>query len=352
MLYLQKNTFIKKILLILFLFSSWVGKAQFQFSGSVNKHYQNATAYLEEVKNLKKRHLFIPENAIQQVPIKNNTFTFSGDFLAKGNRFYKIYLDNCPEGISNSKHLLNQCTDNISVLFIANNTDSIFFPLNDLNQIFCSFKKSREENLAIFKIDSIQENALIDLPTSKNDRQREIIYKKYFKKLQNYGKSLQEPLAELYAFCLYSDENSFSRKYYLKDIQSNDYYKQLSDKLQKNYDETVYINQFLQSIKNDSVTTKKSNLSNQWQKLIILFLVLSLLLNLYLLKYKKKQKLNFKIILTTQEQNVFTLMHQGNNNKQIAAKLFISISTVKTHINNIYSKLNITSRKQIGNFFK
>ena len=38
-------------------------------------------------------------------------------------------------------------------------------------------------------------------------------------------------------------------------------------------------------------------------------------------------------------------------NKEIASELFISLSTVKTHINNLNKKLNVTSRKELKRLF-
>jgi len=48
--------------------------------------------------------------------------------------------------------------------------------------------------------------------------------------------------------------------------------------------------------------------------------------------------------LSKREQEVLRLIVQGLNNKQIASKLFISEHTVKNHITNIFSKLNIKDR--------
>ena len=82
-------------------------------------------------------------------------------------------------------------------------------------------------------------------------------------------------------------------------------------------------------------------------------LIISILINFYLIqkKRKKKSKVNYKVVLSPQEQKVFELMNENITNKEIADKLFISLSTVKTHINNIYSKLSISSRKEITHFF-
>jgi len=49
--------------------------------------------------------------------------------------------------------------------------------------------------------------------------------------------------------------------------------------------------------------------------------------------------------LTTKELEVLGLIASGKTNKEIAALLYIEMSTVKTHINNIYSKLSVTNRR-------
>ena len=50
--------------------------------------------------------------------------------------------------------------------------------------------------------------------------------------------------------------------------------------------------------------------------------------------------------LSQQEKRVLRLAAQGKTNKQIAAELFLSDKTVKHHVSNILSKLNLSSRAQ------
>ncbi|GIP30803.1 LuxR C-terminal-related transcriptional regulator [Paenibacillus sp. J2TS4] len=50
--------------------------------------------------------------------------------------------------------------------------------------------------------------------------------------------------------------------------------------------------------------------------------------------------------LTAKEQTVLRLMETGMSNKDIALKLNVSLATVKTHINNIYGKLQTKNRLQ------
>jgi DNA-binding NarL/FixJ family response regulator len=51
--------------------------------------------------------------------------------------------------------------------------------------------------------------------------------------------------------------------------------------------------------------------------------------------------------LTARERDVVTLIARGYDNRRIAEELVISEATVKTHINNIFSKLGATERTQV-----
>ena len=51
--------------------------------------------------------------------------------------------------------------------------------------------------------------------------------------------------------------------------------------------------------------------------------------------------------LTAKEQEILDLILAGKSNKEIASSLFIEVSTVKTHINKIYGKLNVKSRREV-----
>lgn len=50
--------------------------------------------------------------------------------------------------------------------------------------------------------------------------------------------------------------------------------------------------------------------------------------------------------LTQRELEVLKMLTQGASNKEIAEKLFVKEVTVKTHLNNIFKKLKVTSRTQ------
>jgi len=54
--------------------------------------------------------------------------------------------------------------------------------------------------------------------------------------------------------------------------------------------------------------------------------------------------------LTRREQEVLQLIGEGLNNSEIADRLFVSTATVKTHINNLFAKLNLRDRAQAVRF--
>ena len=50
--------------------------------------------------------------------------------------------------------------------------------------------------------------------------------------------------------------------------------------------------------------------------------------------------------LTSRELDVLDLLAQRLSNKEIAEKMFISTTTVKGHLQNIYGKLNVSKRRE------
>lgn len=132
-----------------------------------------------------------------------------------------------------------------------------------------------------------------------------------------------------------------------KDIEENTaYYEQLvlqlkDSDLQPEY--YAYLESKLSKL-NLSKTESRFTLSMLLNGILLLVIVL------IGIKYMKAQKNTPKeelIPLSKQETLIKNLILEGKSNKEIAAELFISVSTVKTHITNIYSKLQVSSRKEL-----
>ena len=63
-------------------------------------------------------------------------------------------------------------------------------------------------------------------------------------------------------------------------------------------------------------------------------------------KTETVQEDNYLSFLTAREEEVLDLLCQGVTYKGVAEKLFISDTTVKTHVNNIFQKLQVNDRTQ------
>jgi DNA-binding NarL/FixJ family response regulator len=76
--------------------------------------------------------------------------------------------------------------------------------------------------------------------------------------------------------------------------------------------------------------------------------ILQLVQNNNLTLVKKPSSMSPKVFfdLTQREQEILTLLIEGLVNKQIGARLDISVNTVKKHVINIYNKLHVNSRAE------
>ena len=65
--------------------------------------------------------------------------------------------------------------------------------------------------------------------------------------------------------------------------------------------------------------------------------------------FQKIKPLASESTLTSREVEIINFMADGFNYKEIGAKLFISPQTVRTHIRNIYEKLQVKSKTEAIN---
>jgi NarL family two-component system response regulator LiaR len=80
----------------------------------------------------------------------------------------------------------------------------------------------------------------------------------------------------------------------------------------------------------------------------VLFLGLSGLY--YAFRRKRKPAGTPYQTLTVQERKIFSMLKEGKTNKEISDICAISLSTVKTHVNSIYSKLGLQSRTDVMDY--
>ena len=349
---------VKFIFAIIALFLSLSVKAQYSFSGHVDNSIWQNNVYLSLIEDYRKLSGVFSEQIISMHQLDSlGYFQFSGNQLDSENRIYRIHVDNCKDVEQTQNHFEGQCDDSKEVLFIANNNDSIEFPFTFDNQMFCRVLSNNEKANAFIRIDSLKEQMKYAYAEYRSEASRKLNNKKWFKTLQDFGTNLNEPLAELYIYAFLSDRSNNFHQYYLEDLKSNVYYDNLLTRLKSSYPNSPYTKQYENEITSDkySVQDVKES-SNQWLFYIVLAVcIISVILNIFLFSkvYRKEKntKADLKSLLTKQEQNILQLLLEDKSNKDIADTLFVSLSTVKTHVNNIFRKLKVQTRDEAKNLF-
>ncbi|MEO9891626.1 helix-turn-helix transcriptional regulator [Aurantibacter sp.] len=340
-------------LFIFFLTFTTVISAQYNFSGQIDENNHGKTVYLSVIEDYRKLSRISFDQIIKKTTIDSlGYFSFVGDNLSLTNRIYRIHLDECDALTQNSNHFFGKCENSKSVLFIANNNDTVSFPTSFADQILCEINSTNKKSSAFLEIDIMKEEMAFDFNEFHSVANKRLNSKKWFSNFQSFSLTLNEPLAELYIFDFLSDKRNETYSYYIKDVVDNSYYSQLSKRLQEKYPDEIFTQLYESEIASDKLLHSQNTPQNtSWKWLLGILLGLSIFLNIYLIWQRKtssqKAKNNALGKLTSQEQKIVDEILNDKTNKEIAADLFISLSTVKTHINNLYKKLNVSSREEI-----
>lgn len=343
-------------LFVLFLNSAAL-LAQYQFSGEVSQINAGNTIYLSLVEDYRKSSRIYLNQIVKKTQVDSlGHFQFEGNNLPKENRIYRIHLDGCTN-TSEDNHFLGQCNNSKSVLFIANNLDTVQFPTSFEDQSLCTIVSTNPKSEALLQVEFLKDEMVFDFMEYPGETSKNLNSKKWFATLQDFGKSAEEPLVELFIYDFLSDKRNETYTHYLQDVSANSYYKGLLNRLQSIYPEAGFTQEYAAEIATDQQLAN-FNSPKTWnlKYLLILTLILSLLANVYFIT---KQKLKARVAeksmrqkLTPQEQKIVDHILQEKSNKEIATALFVSHSTIKTHINNLYKKLEVSSREEIVALFK
>jgi DNA-binding CsgD family transcriptional regulator len=256
-------------------------------------------------------------------------FSFETDYLPAENYIYRIHLSKKGDppasliiGGKDENHLF-LIASNKSNLLIENQSNESLFGRVDVNG-FQPAKMLREIDEMVLFVDTANFNS--------TSLKRELMEKALDEKLRQFADTCSFPLVSLYAL-------------YKTDIESNiaenpGFYNRFLDKWKD--EKSPYFEEFRKSIPAEN---KKQNFSFLFG---LTGLFLGSILTFFVLKRKPK-KSEPDEILTIQERRIFLMIQSGKSNKEISNELNIEISTVKSHVNNLYSKLKINSRKEILN---
>lgn len=255
----------------------------------------------------------------------NGFFSFERKKIADKNAIYRLHVNRI-------RRILNDTVPN-DRLFILSNTDSIYFKQG--KKLFADYSNTNKADAEWQRLQKF-ETKLYGIPLNADS-----ISNAYIRNLKTYAKdSLQILLVKLIGIKQLENKKLLDR-----DIAKNPtYYAALLEELKaSDLDRSQYL--FLEN-KLAFLTTEA--VEKKYRTSIIINMILGVIVALLLfIGLKRKPNTLGTANLSRQEKNVQGLILAGKSNKEISNELFISISTVKTHITNIYAKLNVSGRKEM-----
>lgn len=341
----MKNIFLVILIYSLFNVASY---GQYKISGYLNTEDSNKTVYLSLLRYNEESSISAEQILFSTQTDSLGYFEFKGKLLSDKNKFYRIH-SNIDENDSDLQYINKGAVKNF-YNFIFSNSDSISFP--DKNQTwFNNPKNSNKSDIEWRNFLNYESDLFNGYSETKNDEVAQQLRRSITKEIKLYvSDSIKDPLVKLLAFSHLRSLNSNLEEDYSR---NPDFYSKLQNELIQQYGNTSYSLQFQEEISKLSISSINS--SYQFHKRLNYLLgviILILLVIVFVLFSQKKKQTKKEVIseisaLTLQEQKIANLICDGLSNKEIASALFISPNTTKTHIRNLYSKLNLSNRQEL-----
>jgi len=289
-------------------------------------------AYLSIIPDFTQMYTISNESIIQRAEIDNEgNFTFDCKSLAPEDRLYRIHFSKKGEPPAS---LIIGGTDENHLFLIANNKSDVGILIRTGHNLISGItfsgyppnKTLQEINQIVGFLDTLDYYG----PAVNRDFVRQAVYDK----LRQYADTCSNPLISLYALYHsrfesdYPKNIAFYEKYLRKwRAQDSEYFRAFRAQLPVKESPKILL-----------------------PMLIILGFLLAGAGVIIFIRIRRKSDKNPYQSLTVQERKIFGLLRDGRSNKEISEECAISLSTVKSHVNNIYSKLNISSRTDVMDY--
>lgn len=257
-------------------------------------------------------------------------FNFDTHYFPENDNLFRIHVTK--KGYPPASLIIGGKDEN-HIFIIANKFSQITITdTSELEFIKNVLIKGYYPNILIQKIDA-DVNSLDAINNNLSETKKELIRDDTFQNLRFLADTCSNPLVSLYALYKSNFEN---------DYQANSqFYKNFLSKWKKN--KSLYFVAFRKKIPSDT----KLRIS-----VLLIFSIVSLIAGfiicLIVIRLSKKNIISLQD-LSIKERKIFALIKEGKSNKEISDDLNIGLSTVKSHVNSIYTKLGIKSRKEVLN---
>ena len=259
---------------------------------------------------------------------ENGIYEFSTEYIPESEHLYRIHFSKKNDPPAS---LIIGGKDHNHLFFFASRKSSIQIMvsqgMNLINNInYNGYKTNLSLHYLNDKIESID-----SLDRRGNYVNRKYALKNVYDDIRGFADTSSFPLLSLYAIY-----NTDFREYY---EENPGFYRRFLNRWRTN--KSLYYREFRKSLKGEAKPV--------WVFVIPAMILTALLIILFFIIRKRNaaKQMNQLAELTIQERKILDLLKQGKSNKEIADQFSISVSTVKSHVNSIYSKLSIKSRKEI-----
>ena len=335
--------------LIFFIFCCvYDASASYRIEGKINMKgdWQNQI-YLATIDRLDDYYNANSEHVVNVGPIDDKgNFIIEGDNLPENPQFYKLFLlkeaqsefDACLYVRGENHNFVHVVLDNESNFKILAD-ETVFAPFGDYQVI------GNRDNQLMKQVRNLVYPSYI-FHEIKFPAELKFSEDKLNRDLFQFADTCSNTLVSLAAI-LNTDFDSYFETNF-EDYQS------FGNELKSNFKNHPYTKDYFRKLR---YYGPESNLSSSsWWKFAIPVLGLLVLGLLWQNSSLKKQLIEAQtdqtshaepkpsIQLTAQEVKILKLIQSGKSNKEIAGELFIEVSTVKSHINKLYSKLGVKNR--------
>lgn len=324
-------------------------QAKYVVKGKVNLSEEwQPKVYMAAVQNLNDYYRTSSKLIINaaELDVEGN-FLFEGENLPDEDLFYRLYL------------MKNDNTDFDACLYVGGHDfNSVHLILNNDTKVNVIADPSSLAPFGNFRIEGGKENMLmrnlssivfpsfyfykIQFPTELRFSEE-----KLHSDLKNFSDTCGHTLVAL-AAVNNMDFDSFFEK-------NSDFYLDFQERVNRDLPRTAYARDFNRKMSYYSGIDQRRG--GFWKYVSAVLAALLTLVSFIWLKAKNTvatapvlapvQNVDPKERLTKKELEILACIQEGKSNKEIASALFIEVSTVKSHINKIYSKLEVSSRSEL-----
>ena len=347
----------RTIIFFILLFLTTPLFAEYSIKGKVNINDEwQPKIFLAAVKKLSDYYRTSPDMILDTAPIKSDgSFELKGNNIPNEKRYYRLYL------------MKKQNNDYDACLYVGGDDHNfVHVLLQDGDAIEIYANSTSSAPFGEYKIQGNKDNHLmhnlagIVFPSFyfhriKFPTELKFTEDKFHTDLKNFTDTCSSTLVALAAI-----NNTDFDEYY---DRNPDFYENFGKRLKSELPNSIYTKNYLLKIR---YYANEEASAPTWMKVLLGLLSLGIIGLLWKLN-QVNQKLQIQILqnqpvkttapstpqalplndlLTQKEREILQLISKGKSNKEIASSLFVELSTVKTHINKIYSKIGASNRKE------